>query len=485
MALKFVTTICVLLVMIECSNLVAAATKYPYESHSIHLRAKRGSPDFLGKIKSSITSSIGKASASSAGASSGTSSSKAFAHEKPVEKEVYFDGWELKKNILNTLFQAVKAITGGVTAIKGQLIKGSGYALSSGGKLIAASGDAVTGVGKKIALSAKLLPPDASKHKYFASSGPAGIPHEDYTSFGHDELVEYAQPHEITGYAPEPPIPYLPVDVAYDNHYPVPQAHAQYGPPPLIDTPHSHITNYISTDRKEQDQHYVKHDGTSSVPGLETDNELTTFDANQKAIEALQLLLRKLPNKLAVKDNAIQTIDDDNFIPDTKLTPQHITQYNIPKDPYIPNFKPIKSSVTSTYTFQLGPLEQITQDTYGGSDHGHNGLHQSATPPPPYLIQKTVVSPELQRHLVPPPSIESVSTTFNSHSSSPPLLSQTPHIDAQPLDLYHTMTLKHVNDNHSNHPPVQSLPYLPPRKRSNKPNPHQFEIQKSIEYQLH
>lgn len=73
----------------------------------------------------------------------------------------------------------------------------------------------------------------------------------EFTSFGHDELIEYAQPHDLTaGYAPEPPIPYLPVDVAYDNHYPVPQAHAQYGPPPLLETPHSHITNYISTDRK-------------------------------------------------------------------------------------------------------------------------------------------------------------------------------------------------------------------------------------------
>lgn len=51
------------------------------------------------------------------------------------EKEIHFDGWELKKSILNTLFQAVKAITGGVTAIKGQLIKGSGYALSHGGKV--------------------------------------------------------------------------------------------------------------------------------------------------------------------------------------------------------------------------------------------------------------------------------------------------------------------------------------------------------------
>lgn len=41
----------------------------------------------------------------------------------------------MKKSVLNTLFQAVKAITGGVTAIKGQLIKGSGYASSASGKV--------------------------------------------------------------------------------------------------------------------------------------------------------------------------------------------------------------------------------------------------------------------------------------------------------------------------------------------------------------
>lgn len=70
----------------------------------------------------------------------------------------------------------------------------------------------------------------------------------DYTSFGHDEgYIEYAQPHE-PAYV-EPVSPYLPVDEAY--HYPVPPpAHAQYGPPPYIEGPHSHITNYISTDRK-------------------------------------------------------------------------------------------------------------------------------------------------------------------------------------------------------------------------------------------
>lgn len=239
----------------------------------------------------------------------------------------------------------------------------------------------------------------------------------------------------------------------------------------------------------EQEQHYEKHDGTSVI-GHETDHELTTLDANQKAIEALQLLLRKLPHKLPVKDNLIPTIiDDDNIIPDTKLT-QHFTQYNIPKDPnvYVPKFKPIKSSVTSTYTFQLGPIEQITKQTYGGNGHPHIDERGRK---PDILIQNTISGPSpLHTHLVPPPpSIESVSTTFKSHP--PPLL---PHpsplnlhtIDAQPLDLYHTMTLKNV-ENHSHHSQVPlSLPYLPPHqyKRQTAPNPHHLEIQKSIAYQL-
>lgn len=49
--LKLVATICVLLVMIEYTQLVDA-TNYPHENQSTHLRQKRGSPDFFGKIKS-------------------------------------------------------------------------------------------------------------------------------------------------------------------------------------------------------------------------------------------------------------------------------------------------------------------------------------------------------------------------------------------------------------------------------------------------
>jgi hypothetical protein len=46
-----------------------------------------------------------------------------------------FDGYSLKKSILNTLLQAVKAIAGGVTTLKGQLIKSSGYLVTQKGKV--------------------------------------------------------------------------------------------------------------------------------------------------------------------------------------------------------------------------------------------------------------------------------------------------------------------------------------------------------------
>lgn len=80
-----------------------------------------------------------------------------------------YDPWSFKKSVLNTIFQAVKAITGGVTALKGQLIKGSGYALSASGNLVAASGDKVTDVGKSIINSAHV-----NSHTYATSHSSGG-----------------------------------------------------------------------------------------------------------------------------------------------------------------------------------------------------------------------------------------------------------------------------------------------------------------------
>lgn len=50
----------------------------------------------------------------------------------------------------------MKAITGGVTILKGQLIKGGGHLATTLGKVIAVKGDAVSNFGKKIVSSAAL-----------------------------------------------------------------------------------------------------------------------------------------------------------------------------------------------------------------------------------------------------------------------------------------------------------------------------------------
>lgn len=198
----------------------------------------------------------------------------------------------------------------------------------------------------------------------------------------------------------------------------------------------------------------------------------------------MQLLLRKLPHKSSTKDNfnSIHTIDDDNIIiPDTKITPQHITQYNIPKDPnvYVPKFKPIKSSITSTYTFQLGPIEEITKHTYGTGHHLDDQTGQN----PDRIIRKSISGPTLQTNLVPPIK-EPISSIFKSNQI-PKTQSQYSHshtVDAPPLDLYHAMTIK------NNQPKLTPSSYLQPPSLSSSsqspPNPSQMQIYKSIEYQI-
>lgn len=97
-----------------------------------------------------------------------------------------YDPWSLKKSVLNTIFQAVKAITGGVTALKGQLIKGSGYALKASGHVVAASGDKVTDFGRVIINSA---------HSKIQHSGGSNVhPFSKFISFSGGSAGAAKQP---------------------------------------------------------------------------------------------------------------------------------------------------------------------------------------------------------------------------------------------------------------------------------------------------
>ncbi|XP_053603763.1 uncharacterized protein LOC128671362 isoform X3 [Plodia interpunctella] len=131
------------------------------------MRTKRSSAQALAsavvsKASSGLNSKVsllGQASAGVATLVASASSKTAhddhgYSYEPHSEK---YDYWGLKKSIFYTLFQAVKAITGGVTILKGQLIKGGGALAATLGKVISVKGDAVSNLGKKIVSSAALI----------------------------------------------------------------------------------------------------------------------------------------------------------------------------------------------------------------------------------------------------------------------------------------------------------------------------------------
>ncbi|KAF5298680.1 hypothetical protein FQR65_LT09660 [Abscondita terminalis] len=174
-------------------------------------RHKR-SGDILGAVKSKITQGLkSKLSGFSSGSSHASSflsgGSKGFHHYAMPPEDKTFNFWDLQKSIFHTLFQAAKAIKGGLLAIKGQLIKGSGYVISAKGKLITAKGEAITNIGKHIASSAVLVPRPHAHHT--APSGPS-------------EPI-YAEPPSSSGYSgPSGP------NVEYHSH------HYEHPPPSAI-----------------------------------------------------------------------------------------------------------------------------------------------------------------------------------------------------------------------------------------------------------
>lgn len=65
-----------------------------------------------------------------------------------------FNLWGVKKAIMGSVLQAAKAITGGVIALKGQLIKAKGHVVVAKGKLMQTKGEAISNFGKTIATHA-------------------------------------------------------------------------------------------------------------------------------------------------------------------------------------------------------------------------------------------------------------------------------------------------------------------------------------------
>ncbi|KPJ08385.1 hypothetical protein RR48_12138 [Papilio machaon] len=211
------------------------------------MRTKRSSAQALSEVASKAASGIqsklgllGQASAgaasfvASASSKSGHGEEHGYSYEPHDEKVDY---WGLKKSILYTLFQAVKAITGGVTILKGQLIKGGGALAASLGRVISSKGDVVSNIGKKIVSSAALShkkpvatvvygPPSTSHVEYgpppsayAAPTAPAHYPHTSSalsapTGFAAhkypshiDELIVMSSVVDENYDIPEPPLP--------------------------------------------------------------------------------------------------------------------------------------------------------------------------------------------------------------------------------------------------------------------------------------
>lgn len=187
---------------------------------------------------------------------------------------------------------------------------------------------------------------------------------------------------------------------------------------------------------------------------------------------------------MTVKDNSyLQNVDTDhnNNKYNDNINKVPIKQYAIPNDPVvIPKFKPINPALTATHTFQFGPIETVTRHTIGlDNDTVYVGVSgdkmKLPQTKPAFLITQYQPSSSVNNNNLSPP------TRLNPVNSAPVHHSpiQTP--ISQPLDLYHTMTLKYSNANANANSLKQNRPpasvYLP----VNQP----FEIQKSISYELH
>ncbi|XP_075971339.1 uncharacterized protein LOC142973488 [Anticarsia gemmatalis] len=174
------------------------------------MRTKRSSAQALTSVVSKASSGLqskvgllGQASAfigSASSKSGGHDEHQGYSYEPQDEK---YDYWGLKKSILYTLFQAVKAITGGVTILKGQLIKGGGALAATLGKVISVKGDAVSNLGKKIVSSAALS--QKKPHSTPAVYGPPPTTHLEYgppTAYGAPTAAaHFTAPSVPTGYA--------------------------------------------------------------------------------------------------------------------------------------------------------------------------------------------------------------------------------------------------------------------------------------------
>lgn len=90
--------------------------------------------------------------------------------------------WDFKKHILASLLQAVKAITGGVVALKGQVMKIGGHLITWKGKFLVKKGDQISDFGREFASKALLTPVHHTHHSSVVYSPPSSFGSSAYAS---------------------------------------------------------------------------------------------------------------------------------------------------------------------------------------------------------------------------------------------------------------------------------------------------------------
>ncbi|CAK1545980.1 unnamed protein product [Leptosia nina] len=255
------------------------------------MRTKRSSAQALSavvsKASSGIQSKVGLLGQASAGAASfiasassknGHSEHTGYSYEPHEEK---YDYWGLKKSIFYTLFQAVKAITGGVTILKGQLIKGGGALASSLGKVISVKGDAVSNFGKKIVTSAALSekkphstavygPPPTSHLEYAPTVYGAPTAPAQYTHSAPTGFAAHKYPSQLDGrgklsgvHAGLVILTPLGDAAASESHHP---GYPPLEPPSILNSVYSAIKGVFSSAAPTSDTHLTHQEPPLSQP---------------------------------------------------------------------------------------------------------------------------------------------------------------------------------------------------------------------------
>ncbi|XP_029169051.1 uncharacterized protein LOC114939007 [Nylanderia fulva] len=334
-----------------------------------------GSAGLLTSIAGGLLSGVASASSSSAGKAIAGSSQSAFSapvYGAPAVEHTYsyvekpFGPWDFKKAIFGTLFQALKAIGGGVLALKGQLVKGGGYLLAGKSKVVTKAGDVITSFGKSLAASALVEPKPYPPETYYDHPPVPNIGH-DANYPGSTNSDDYSETHN---------------DYSSHHIYGVPSDDTSQGGL-LIVTP----TKSDLDDHNDQRTNVV----TQEKPDLSKLEE--SFGGPAKGSAVTNLLNSVPKGSVGLKD---ETVDQDN----SKVNP----------------YPPVQHPASTYGTPNYG---NTVQNYASGQEHTQQQPQLSSHHHFPYLDdpnlsnQQNVVYPPLQYPASPSASYDSSKLPYN------------------------------------------------------------------------